>query len=232
MDLDAARRHLRPGYLGLPANDRRPARPDHRRARLRQRSLSMSPQLALRSSVFGLYFTLVVAIAIVSGVTIALLRRWSTRDVTHAGQSFRAWLIIAPTALAAVFLGREVTILFIFALSLAGQWEYARATGLSTDRPTLGVMAFSTALLAAILILGPLAGSRLGWLDLYRTAPLLAIVLILCVPIVHNRTAGALAHITLATFGFFYIGWMFGHLALLANTRHPYGYLMYLVFAV
>jgi len=38
--------------------------------------------------------------------------------------------------------------------------------------------------------------------------------------------------VALALFGFLYIGWMFGHVAFLANTRNAYGYLFYLIFAV
>ena len=32
--------------------------------------------------------------------------------------------------------------------------------------------------------------------------------------------------------GFVYFGWMFAHLGFLANSDHPYGYILYLVFAV
>ena len=36
---------------------------------------------------------------------------------------------------------------------------------------------------------------------------------------------------SLAIMGFIYIGWMFGHLAFLANATNAYGYLLYLLFA-
>ena len=36
---------------------------------------------------------------------------------------------------------------------------------------------------------------------------------------------------SLAIVGFIYIGWMFGHLAFLANATNAYGYLLYLLFA-
>ena len=38
--------------------------------------------------------------------------------------------------------------------------------------------------------------------------------------------------IALAILGYLYIGWMFGHLAFLANAKDAYGYLLYLIFAV
>ena len=36
----------------------------------------------------------------------------------------------------------------------------------------------------------------------------------------------------MALLGFIYIGWMFGHIAFLANAKDAYGYLFYLIFAV
>jgi phosphatidate cytidylyltransferase len=190
----------------------------------------MSPQTALVSQVFGIYAALVLGVAIVSGISLVLLRLMG-RDVSHAGQSFRAWLMMAPAALAAVFLGRVATIGFLFSLALVAFWEYARATGLARDRLLVGVVMASIVALAAVVML---AGwlPRLEWLELYLALPLAATALIVCVPVVRNRTRGELSQITLAVFGFVYIGWMFGHLAILANTRNAYGYLMYLVFAV
>ena len=55
---------------------------------------------------------------------------------------------------------------------------------------------------------------------------------ILLIPILRNRAEGQLQAIALAILGYLYIGWMFGHLAFLANARNAYGYLLYLVFAV
>jgi phosphatidate cytidylyltransferase len=85
--------------------------------------------------------------------------------------------------------------------------------------------------LAAELMLADLLWPA-SWLEVYLALPVAAIAAVLCVPIVRNRSAGELSKVTLATFGFVYIGWMFGHLAILANGRNAYGYLMYLIFAV
>jgi phosphatidate cytidylyltransferase len=191
----------------------------------------MSPQAALASRVFGLYVALVVGVAIVSWISLVLFRR-AGRDTAHAGQAFRAWLFIAPAALVAVLLGRVAVIVFIFGLALAGFWEYARAAGLVRDRLLVGVAMGSIMLLSADVLLADRLRPYADWFELYLALPVVATALIVCVPIVRNRTSGELPKITLAVFGFIYIGWMFGHLAILANGRNAYGYLMFLIFSV
>ena len=69
----------------------------------------MSPQAALSSRTFGLYVALVIAVAIASLVSL-LAFQWAGRDTTHAWRSFRAWLMMAPVALVAIFLGRMAVI--------------------------------------------------------------------------------------------------------------------------
>lgn len=71
-----------------------------------------------------------------------------------------------------------------------------------------------------------------GWYGLFMAVPVYVIALILLIPILRNRTEHQLQAVSLALLGFIYIGWMFGHLAFLANPTHHYGYLLYLLFAV
>jgi phosphatidate cytidylyltransferase len=75
-------------------------------------------------------------------------------------------------------------------------------------------------------------GTHPGWLELFQTLPVYAMVLILLVPILRNRTQGQLQSVALATLGFLLVGWMFAHLGFLANSAHPYGYIAFIVFAV
>src|SRR5206468_9096128 len=58
------------------------------------------------------------------------------------------------------------------------------------------------------------------------------IAVILAVPVARNRAQDQLRPLALAIVGFVYFGWMFGHLAFLANSAHAYSYLGYLVLAV
>ncbi len=71
-----------------------------------------------------------------------------------------------------------------------------------------------------------------GWYGLFAILPAYVIAAILLIPILRNRSEGQLQAIALAILGFLYIGWMFGHLAFLANAKDAYGYLLYLIFAV
>ena len=60
--------------------------------------------------------------------------RHFAQELSHAFKSYRAWLVIVPTVAVVLFLGRSTTVIFIFALALAGFWEFARATGLIRER--------------------------------------------------------------------------------------------------
>jgi phosphatidate cytidylyltransferase len=71
-----------------------------------------------------------------------------------------------------------------------------------------------------------------GWYGLLMALPVYVVAAIMMVPILRDRAKGQLQLIALAILGFIYIGWMFGHLAFLANSRNAYGYLLYLLFAV
>jgi len=70
-----------------------------------------------------------------------------------------------------------------------------------------------------------------GWYGFFVAVPAFVIALILLIPILRNRARGELQRISLAIVGFVYIGWMFGHLGFLANSRDAYGFICYIIFA-
>jgi phosphatidate cytidylyltransferase len=129
-------------------------------------------------------------------------------------------------------LGRITTILFFTLLGIFAFKEFAKATGLYRDWWMTG------AVYVGILGVGALSAvfdPRLhlpGWYGMFAVWPVYVIALILLIPILRNRTQGQLQTIALALLGFIYIGWMFGHIAFLANAKYAYGYLFYLIFAV
>lgn len=192
----------------------------------------MSPAAAIASPIFRFYVGLVTIVLLLAGGILGILRRNSARDINHAWSAYRGWLLMTPLVVGAIFLGRAATILLFTALSLLGFTEFANATGLSRDRAMTGAVYVAIAAIGVVsLVHDPNTGVS-GWYGLFMALPVYAISLFLLLPIVRNRVEGQLRTLSLAILGFVYIGWMFGHFAFLANSANPYGYLLYLLFAV
>jgi phosphatidate cytidylyltransferase len=192
----------------------------------------VSPRAALESPAFQFYAALVLGVLAVAGLILAVLRWGLKKNVEHAWKAYRGWLVMVPLTLGAVFLGREATIVFFTALAVFGCKEFARATGLYADWPATGVVYLG---IIATGIAAIVPDPRLdvhGWYGLFMALPVYVIAAILLVPIVRNRTKGQLQVVALAMVAFMYLGWMFGHFAFLANSKHAYAYLMYLLVAV
>jgi phosphatidate cytidylyltransferase len=131
-----------------------------------------------------------------------------------------------------IFAGRAPTIVLVSLVSIFAFKEYARATGLYRDWLMTGVVYLGIAALCVLALINDPTLRSPGWYGLFIVLPVYVIAAILLMPILRNRAEGQLQAIALAILGFLYIGWMFGHLALLANTRGAYGYLLYLICAV
>ena len=185
----------------------------------------MSPTAALVSDVFRFFALLTTALLAVGGGTIAVVRFRFRKNVSHAWDSYRGWLVMVPIISLSLFAGRVVTICFFAIIAIVAFTEYARATGLHRD------LAMTFVSLTGIVGIGVIALARDRY-GLFITMPVFVSAALVLVSILRNRPEGQLKAIALGLFGFLYIGWMFGHLALLANTRNAYGYLLYLLFAV
>ncbi len=187
---------------------------------------------ALDNPVFRGYLIVLAALLVVAGALIALLRFVFKKNVTHAWHAYRGWLIMIPVIMAALFLGREATIVFFTLLALAAFTEFARATGLYRDWWMTGVVLLGIIAVGVLsLVRDPGTGTH-GWYGMLMALPVYVMAAILMVPIFRDQAKGQLQHIALALLGFLYIGWMFGHLAFLANAQNASNYLLYLLFAV
>ena len=179
----------------------------------------MSPQSALASEVFRFYCGTVVGILVVSGILLAVLRWGLKRNVSHAWKAYRGWLVMVPVVIAAIFCGARRRFSFSPSSPSSVSRNLARATGLYRDWPMTGLA------YAGILAVGGTALVRdptlhvPGWYGLFAILPVYVIAAILLVPIVRNRSQGQLQAMALATLGFLYVGWMFGHVAFLAERR-------------
>jgi phosphatidate cytidylyltransferase len=188
----------------------------------------MSPREALQSPVALFYGALTFGLLVVGGLLLALWRK----DVDQARQAYRGWLVLVPVTAVAIFLGREATILFFTGVGLLGFKEFARATGLCGDGYLTGGVYLGILAAGVVALVPDPTRPVLGWYDLFMTLPVFVIAAILVVPIVRNRAHGQLQALALAIVGFLFFGWMFGHVAFLANAKHAYAYLIYVLFAV
>lgn len=192
----------------------------------------MSPSAALANDVFRIFALLTTGLLVLGGAIIAVVRFGFAKDVSHAWDSYRGWLVMIPTIGASLFAGRVVAICFFAIVGLVAFTEYARATGLHRDLAMtfIGLAGIAgTAVMA--LARSPSTGAS-GLYGLFMVAPVFVSAALVFAAILRNRPEGQLKAIALSLFGFTCIGWMFGHVALLANTRNAYGYLFYLLFAV
>ncbi len=192
----------------------------------------MSPTAALASEVVRIYLILVAAMLVVAGAVLAALRWGLRRNVGHAWNAYRGWLVMVPLVVGAIFLGRAATICFVTLVSLFGFKEYARATGIYRDWAMTALVYLGIVAVGVVSLVPDPRLDRPGWYGLFAILPAYVMAAILLVPIVRNRAEGQLQTIALALLGFLYIGWMLGHASYLANANHAYGYLLYLIFAV
>jgi phosphatidate cytidylyltransferase len=192
----------------------------------------MSPTAALSSDVFRTYAAIVFGLVVAGGLLIATLRWGFRRNVSHAWQSYTSWLVMIPLVMLGIFAGRIPSIVLLTLLGIFAFKEFARSTGLYRDWPMTGTVYLGIVGMGVISAMNDPGLHVPGWYGLFAIIPVYVIAAILLIPILRNRCEGQLQAIALAILGFLYIGWMFGHLAFLANAKNAYGYMLYLIFAV
>ncbi len=187
---------------------------------------------ALASPVFRDYLVVLVIILVVAGALLAVFRFALRRNIGHAWKAYRGWLIMIPLVFAALFFGRETTIIFFILLSIGAFIEFARATGLYRDWWMTSVVIVGIIAVGVVSFMNdPGTGIR-GWYGMLMALPVYVVAAILMIPIIRDQAKGQLQPIALALLGFIYLGWMFGHMAFLANAKNAYGYLLFLLFGV
>lgn len=182
--------------------------------------------------VFRSYLVVLVGLLAVAGALLVVLRFGFKKNVDHAWKAYRGWLIIIPLVFTALWFGRLTTIIFFTLLALGAFSEFARATGLYRDWWMTGIVLLGIAAVGVVSYVDTPVTGEPGWYGMLMALPVYVVSAILMIPILRDRAKGQLQPIALALLGFIYMGWMFGHLAFLANSRNAYGYLLYLLFAV
>lgn len=193
----------------------------------------MSPPEALHDPIFRAYLYIVPGSLLAGGLILALLCFVLHKQLGPIWDTYRSWLIMAPVALAAVLAGRIAWIVGVTLLALVGFKELARASDLYRDWWMTGAVCAGILALGVASLMPHPHGLEPGpgWYGLFGAVPVFTIALILVIPILRNRARGELQRMSLAIVGFIYVGWMFGHLGFLANARHAYGFICYVVFA-
>jgi phosphatidate cytidylyltransferase len=187
---------------------------------------------ALESPIVRGYLLVLAGLLVLGGGVLALLRFVLHKKVDHAWKAYRGWLIMIPLVFGALLLGREATIIFFTLLGIGAFKEFARATGLYRDWWMTGVVMLGIAAIGTVSLVDDPGTHVHGWYGMLMALPVYVVSAILMIPIFRDRAEGQLQPIALALLGFIYIGWMFGHLAFLANATNAYGYLLFLLFAV
>jgi phosphatidate cytidylyltransferase len=192
----------------------------------------MRPTTALQSPVFLFYLVVAASLLVFGGVVLAMLKWGLRKKVGHAWTAYGGWLFIVPLLLLVFFLGREVAIVFVTLVAVLGFHEFARATGLYRDSIITWTVYLGIGTTGVVCLMTDPTDGQPGWYGLFMALPVFVVALILVIPVVRNRAQGQLELLALAIVGFVYFGWMFGHLAFLANSTDAYSYLGYLVVAV
>jgi phosphatidate cytidylyltransferase len=192
----------------------------------------MSPTAAYQSPVFLFYLGLAASLLIVGGSVLAMLKWVLRKNVGNAWTAYCGWLLVVPILLLVFFLGREAAIVFVTFVAILAFQEFARATALNHDRVLTGAVYLGICAMGVACLISDPSSGKPGWYGLFMAMPVFVSAALLAIPVVRNRAGNQLPLVALAVVGFLYFGWIFGHLAFLANSMFAYSYLGYLVLAV
>jgi phosphatidate cytidylyltransferase len=192
----------------------------------------MSFYAAVHSRVVLIYLAIFAGILLAAGAVLSWLTWGARKNVSSIWATYWSWMVLTPLAIGLLLWGRVPFVLFLVVLSILGVKEFARATGLYKDWWMTGAVYVAIAALGVTIAMQNPFHPLPGWFGLFMAMPSFAIALFLLIPILLNRTRGQLQSMALAVLGYIYIGWMFLHLAFLANATGAYGYILYLLLAV
>lgn len=163
-------------------------------------------------------YTAFVAVALVVGAGLTVVPRMRVAWVP-----LRTWLFILPPLLAAVWLGAGVWTVFVALVSMYGFKEYAKASGLYRERGFV------------VVVLAAIAGINLAAFvqryDFFMAASMWAVLTLVVVPIVLNRTDLMLQWLALSIVGVTLYAFFLSHLSWLYQSSLGLGYLLFVLVA-
>jgi phosphatidate cytidylyltransferase len=164
-----------------------------------------------------------IAILLTAGaLLVAIVER---RNLGHIGQShlfkkILSWAVMAPTFLAAVFIGGPIGALVMAFLIVQGLSEYTRLVGIARRYAWLLVASG----LATLAFTGLLA-------EYFLFAPLVFFVLVTAMPIVTGDVRDAHRQVTSSLFGYIYIPFLLSYIVFI-KVVEPYGAEMLIIVGV
>ena len=183
------------------------------------------------SEILRTYMIIVAGCLLIAGAILAIATWGFQRNVCAVWVRYGGWLVIIPILFACFFLGPPALVGLITALAIAGQSEFSKATDLGRNRLWMVLLILLVVLTNGCALL-PQMGVEANAMRLFLAMPAMAVAILLIVPILLDEFQGQLRTVSLAIFGYVYLGWMFGHLAILTISRHAEGYLLFFLFAI
>jgi phosphatidate cytidylyltransferase len=164
------------------------------------------------------FYTAFLAGLLIAGVVAAAATRMGAAWVP-----LRTWLIILPAIIFAVWLGAPAWTVFVAVVSMYGFKEYAKASGLYRERGFVVVV--------FVAIAGINLAAFLQRYDFFMAASMWAVIVLVVVPVVLNRTELMLQWLALSIVGVTLYAFFLSHLSWLYQSSLGLGYLLFVLVA-
>jgi phosphatidate cytidylyltransferase len=143
------------------------------------------------------------------------------KGLDYAKKPALTWAVLIPVLLVPLWLGPHAWSGMVAILSLMGFKEFAKGTGLYTERAYCRIVDFT--------ILAMAGAALIHNYGLFMALPVWGVAALTVVPVFRNTATGAIQHLALATIGLVYFGWFAGHLGFLAQSRFGMGYVLFVL---
>jgi len=188
--------------------------------------------IAIHDKTFLFYAYVVLGALGITGILLLLLKKKLGEGYRPIARTYLGWLIICPFIFLFMLWGRAAVITGVTLISIFSFKELAKATGLYKDWLMVGVAYLAIIATGIFTLMRDPRLNKEGWYGMFMIVPIYFTVCIMLIPILRTEARGQFQKIAISLVGFIYLGWMFGHIGFLANSDNPYGYILYLLFAV